>query len=451
MTNILKQKCIKCFYFFPAFDFEEHINLCQSTEDRIQCQICNCDYHVNEYSQHSSVCTGFDYQVEFISEYSRKKYSKSSIQKFLKFLYNAYDNNISGRDVLRTMNEVDFYINDWISFENVVFKFCPLCQNDVPFDDLLVLSCVDSHNVCYDCLYEYSLSQISSNLALSCPHDKCKFLVPFSVLQSLPFPRKVLNKLVDRYNQILSDGSTENSKGTVSCPDCNHFSSEVIMTERQNIKCEKCEKAFCSMCRGNSHYRTECEDIAKNLQEWVSWCTIARKIYFKNSNEIYDEKRNIELQNTLEKIQKFENENEKNLHYCPKCGRITEYVLNFDEITCGQIDNLGNFQNGCGHKFSLNEARPYVSKLMIYNDELIQDKLILLSKVKALHSPFQCDKCKNDIIGARFECLNCECVNFCEICEKEGTIKHDKSHVFRIYFRGNKNLSSSFLSRCILQ
>ena len=79
---------------------------------------------MNECSQHSRVCTGFDYQVEFISEYSRKKYSKSSIQTFLKFLYNAYDNNISGRDVLRTMNEVDFCINDWISFENVIFNSC---------------------------------------------------------------------------------------------------------------------------------------------------------------------------------------------------------------------------------------------------------------------------------------------------------------------------------------
>jgi hypothetical protein len=174
--------------------------------------------------------------------------------------------------------------------------------------------------------------------------------------------------------------------------------------------------------------------------------------------KIFDEKRNIELQNALEKIQKFDNENEKNLQYCPKCGRIAEYVLNFDEITCGQIDNLDNFQNGCGHKFSLNGAYvyvngafPYVSKLMIDNDELLQDKLILLSKVKALHSPFQCDKCKNDIIGARFECLNCECVNFCETCEKEVRIKHDKSHVFRIYFIRNKNLPSSFLSRCILQ
>ena len=83
MTNILKQKSLKCFYYFPACDYEEHLNLCQSTEDRIQCRICNCDYQVDEYSQHSSVCTGFDDQVEFISEFSRKKYSKSSIQKFL--------------------------------------------------------------------------------------------------------------------------------------------------------------------------------------------------------------------------------------------------------------------------------------------------------------------------------------------------------------------------------
>ena len=202
MTKILKQKCSKCYYFFPTCDLEQHLDFCESIDNRIQCEACNCDYDKNKYNEHSSTCTGFEDQVCFISEYSRKKYSKTSIQKFLKFLQNAYDNNINGRDVLMTMNENDFCINDWISFENVIFNLCQLCQADVPSDDLLVLSCVDSHNVCYDCLYEQSLVQLNSNLALSCPLDKCKYLVPLNVLQSLPFPKGVLKKLEDKYLTI---------------------------------------------------------------------------------------------------------------------------------------------------------------------------------------------------------------------------------------------------------
>ena len=140
--------------------------------------------------------------------------------------------------------------------------------------------------------------------------------------------------------------------------------------------------------------------------------------------------------------------------YCPKCGRIAESVLCCDLITCGRIDDLGKLLNGCGQRFSLTEARPYVSKLILDNQDLLVEKLDLLKNVKAVHYPFKCERCKNDIIGARFECIMCECINFCESCEKDGTMKHDSSHVFRINFKGNKNLPSyieAFLNRCSLQ
>lgn len=456
MLNDLNQKCSKCNYYYPKIDIEKHLTVCQSAKNRVQCQICNCDYETAYLAEHESTCTGLSDQVYFITKYSRRKFSKTSIERFLIFLQNAYDNNISGRDVLKTMNAENFCINDWISFENVIFKKCQMCNTEVSSDDLLVLSCNDFHQVCFDCMYYQSLLKLESNLPLSCPVDKCKFLIPKHVIESLPYSQRIVKKLVDKYSKLFFAGFKENSDGQVTCPDknCNN-KIELSMTDRHNLKCDKCGFDFCSMCRCTSHYRSECHDMAKYLQQWVIWCKSARNLYLSSSDKVFDEKHNEELILVqFETVKNTEILKEERFRYCPKCNRIVETLPDCDKTICGRIDDIGKLEDGCGQRFSLTEAEPYVSQLVLNDKILLAEILNSLQTAKATHYPFKCENCANDIVGARFECINCECVNFCEKCEKECTMKHTTSHIFRIIFKGNKALPSAielFLNRCTLQ
>ena len=228
-------------------------------------------------------------------------------------------------------------------------------------------------------------------------------------------------------------------KGLINCPSCD-WNVDASLTERYNVECKECGYKFCSICRGCCHYRIDCDEISVCMEEWANWCTIVR-----NKDEISDEKRNEELKYKLQQLKKQELYKQDNCRYCPKCSRLVKEVPGCDLMICGTKNDNGLLQNGCGYSFNTKEAQVYVSKLA---------NGLIHKKYEAEHHLFKCNFCSKDIFGARFECINCECVNYCEKCEIKATHSHDHKHIFRVIYKGNERPTlniNMILNRCLIQ
>ena len=99
-------------------------------------------------------------------------------------------------------------------------------------------------------------------------------------------------------------------------------------------------------------------------------------------------------------------------------------------MVCGQNYHGGDTQNGCGAKFDWLDAQKYVSQI---NQPRFQTTHYKPPKVLKDHYPYKCDHCLKFIMGIRFECVNCECCNYCEDCEEKATLTH-KNHLFKLFF-----------------
>jgi hypothetical protein len=439
------KKCFKCLYFYPNDSFDSHFSVCQSSESRIQCPICNCDYSRAEANEHTLKCKGDEDTISFISEYSCKQYSQNTIKKLLQILKEAYGSELNGRQVLRTINDKDFNINNWITFEDERHMECPICLSDVPINDIFVLSCVDNHKVCYECLLQHSLLKLEQNAALTCPSGNCNEIIHINELRSLPFPPHIVKKLVEKYERQLFNVFVQNTNGAIRCPngECN-WVGMVDVKDRLNIKCGRCGTQFCTICRGKSHYRVECNEIPVLMQQWMTWCNVGRDALQREKEKLNqdfekynqakadNEKRNEELKRNFEQLQQDEGYKEANCRKCPGCSRIVQKLAGCDLMVCGVNYHGGDQQNGCGQRFNWNNAQPYVSQLQ-NQPEL--EKLALDAPKKAgnfQHYPYKCDGCSVDIIGIRFECIYCGSVNFCENCEGEQTLNHPNGHIFKL-------------------
>ncbi len=441
------EKCKKCHYYFPYDELVNHSTSCEGVESRIECPLCNCDYPSKIIEVHADKCTNcFENMISFISEYSRKKYSHNTIRSLLNTLNNSTHDysKAKGREVLRTINEDKFNINLWISSADSSTTECPICICEVPLDDIFVLGCNDDHKLCYNCLYQHSLMKLNVNSALTCPIGSCNQLIHVNELRSLPFPKHVVRKLVDKYDKQLFDSYIQNAKGAIICPknECK-WAAILDVKNRVNVTCGTCKAEFCSMCRGLAHFKIECTDMPKLLQEWMTWCNVGRrareKVTKKASKELGNYKkaqeRNEQLKRNFEQLKKDEDFKVQRCKHCPGCKRIVEKIDGCSLMICGQNFHGGDVQNGCGAKFDWNIAKAYKSQLQDQPKREKNSFTLPQVYVNANHYPFSCTKCSSEIIGIRFECINCEYANFCENCEEESTLEHERSHLFRLVYR----------------
>jgi hypothetical protein len=359
--------------------------------------------------------------------------------------------------VLEILNNQDFDYQDWDLYEGEDTIECPLCATDVLLDDVFVLSCNDSHKICYTCLYKHCFNNLNIRNTLSCPIGDCDEAIHLNELISMPFPKYMVKKLSDKYEKQLLANFAKTTEGVVRCPAC-EWVAILDIKERYNVKCGNCSHGFCTKCRKTSHYRVECNEVPKLTAEWMIWCNIGRKARRnevktpKNASKAYKkankevDKLNKNLVQNFSVLKADEEHKEQTCKHCPNCDRIVEKLDGCNIMKCGEDyhENEDSIQNGCGENFDWNFSKPYESQI---GDQPSFVEKLALSKPKSVekfnHNPYKCDACKNDIIGIRFECINCECTNFCEDCEVNSTLELDKDHVFKLNFQ-RKN-------ECILQ
>ena len=51
---------------------------------------------------------------------------------------------------------------------------------------------------------------------------------------------------------------------------------------------------------------------------------------------------------------------------------------------------------------------------------------------EVVHEGVRCNRCGEIIKGLRFTCIHCPCYDMCEKCEAEGTLNHNKDHIWKI-------------------
>lgn len=335
INEVSMKMCRKCYYFFPEDDLKSHEGNCGPVNSRIDCPLCNCDYNSVEIESHVELCRGFIDKIEFISEYSRKKYSHTTIRKFLKTLGNSEHDysNCKGREVLRTINDNNFNINKWISTDKESTIECPICICEVMVDDIFVLDCNDDHKLCYDCLYQHALSKLNVNSALTCPIGKCNQIIHLNELNSLPFPKHVVRTLVQKYNEQLFNAAMSNTEGAIKCPNNTCKWVAIFDTkDRINVECKACHTDFCSICRARAHFRIECNDLPRLLQDWMNWCNTGRNMRQSDMKKIKKaatdvkkaQERNDLLKKNFEQLKKDENFKSENCKLCPNCRRVVQ-------------------------------------------------------------------------------------------------------------------------------
>lgn len=440
------KQCNKCYYYFPLDDLALHKSTCKSVESRFECPICFCDYPREIVDDHAFKCTGLNDTISFITEYSRKKYSRNSIKNLINALkLNDPQSKFTGRQILRTINEKSFNLNQWLPLDDDKSIDCQICADKVTFDDIFILSCNVEHKLCVNCLYQHALLKLKDSSELTCPFGECKQRIHINELRCLPFPKHTINKLIEQYDKQLLNGFMEKANGAIKCPSTNcEWRAFCDARDRVGIVCENCKTEFCSKCRGKNHYRVECDHVAKVTQEWMTWCNVGRDKYratkvkdkkaiasYENE-KLRNQKRNEELLRNFEQLKQDEEYKQHRCRKCPNCSRVVEKIEGCDLMICGQNYHGGDIQNGCGKKFNWNQALAYQPQ--ISSQPKLERFVLDAPKIaqSAEHYPYKCDKCDKDIKGIRFECLNCKCVNYCEDCESEESLNHTRGHVFRL-------------------
>ena len=191
------------------------------------------------------------------------------------------------------------------------------------------------------------------------------------------------------------------------------------------------------MCREPYHYGSySCAEV-KGLQvRWMQWNLQDRQQHSSQEQKKLMEKRKEDLRNRIQELEKDENWKEQHLRLCPKCGRAIEKVAGCNAMVCGRDTDGGrNVQDGCGHHFRWTSAKPY--KKVKWDAHMKKVDVEKLSKddvegVRKEHAYWNCDVCRENVLGIRFSCINCPVFNVCQSCEEKGHYRHNETHVFDI-------------------
>ena len=278
------------------------------------------------------------------------------------------------------------------------------------------------------------------------------------------------------------------AQGAVQCPGRNnkckawYIPAVPHSTRPQRVVCavDKCGTSFCSLCRHPYHFRTDCAEALRIQARWVKFLqddlapflmaaikvdpgrySDALKEHTKAKSALDDATK--DALTRFDELKKMELWKEKHCKRCPKCKRVVEKMSGCDMMKCGNDAHGGNQQRGCGKAFvwtagQPNSALPYTADLRraaaedgaaddaeaesAHGRERRLQRDASESHVLMPGTPLPCDGCGNDLVGPRWQCIQCEgAVDLCIACvgrvaqgrvlELRDGRKHPKGHVFR--------------------
>eukprot|EP00029_Vermamoeba_vermiformis_P003794 TRINITY_DN14326_c0_g1_i1.p1 TRINITY_DN14326_c0_g1~~TRINITY_DN14326_c0_g1_i1.p1 ORF type:complete len:390 (-),score=25.57 TRINITY_DN14326_c0_g1_i1:99-1268(-) len=342
-------------------------------------------------------------------------------------------------EIITLILEGDYQTLFWLKTHEIPQFECQICTDEFKVTEMYTISCDSSHRFCYECVTSHVDTKLKEKSFINCPAPGCAYqMVPLDLTQI-----KRSKDDVESYESLLNRSIIEKSNA-VACPgkDCTFYIYPSDESICEACPCPRCKIDFCSKCKREYHWRSDCTAVSNIEQRWLNWCLQGRQQHWQQKEqkrkEAYDqakslhEKTNAELKKRFEDLNKDEEYKKKMCKSCPNCGRIVEKLAGCDLMRCGTDYHGGNAQNGCGASFRWSNARPYVPPSVTLKQEEFK---IPEPKVTALvvHEYYKCEFCKKDIVGLRFSCLNCKALDVCEECDLSGKSMHSPGHVFKIF------------------
>ena len=276
------------------------------------------------------------------------------------------------------------------------------------------------------------------------------------------------------------------AKGAVQCPGrkCKgtwYVPAVPHSTEPQRVVCtvEKCQMSFCAACRHPYHFRSTCAEALRIHARWVQFLQEDLAPFLVTAVQVdparyervlkehtkckgaLDEATREALQR-FDELKRMELWKEKNCRHCPHCMRIVNRLSGCDHMVCGNNADRGrdgsNKQRGCGKSFKWPDAPRYQADLRTAGvdprasgegeDAAAQQRRFRRDAAEVhlliAHppTPVVCDGCGEDIVGPRWQCVQCEgCVDLCVGCvarasrgrpfELRDGRRHPHGHTFR--------------------
>jgi len=328
---------------------------------------------------------------------------------------------------------------------------CCLCMFSHPLDEIYTVDCIHSHKFCFECIGRYVEIGIRENTPLVCPAEGCDHILTEDEVEQISHgPRSpVTESMVKKYQDQLLMRAVQNISGSIGCPTpgCGNWMVLSDPKRRERCMCSACGACFCSLCKAPYHYECDCSSVRKIQQKWIDWNTKGRLRYNRDKQEALEyinsvraeiESKNKAMMKRYNDMLADEEFKRNNARYCPNCHRVIIKEGGCDVMRCGRDYHGGNVQDGCGHQFDWAMAEPYQSVLEKPTEEK-QDIDIPEIAREYVHEGIACDRCHQVIKGLRFRCINCPTCDFCEKCELQGTMAHDKDHIFEIMTKEGSN------------
>jgi len=324
---------------------------------------------------------------------------------------------------------------------------CEACLMEYRVDQMYTVDCNSSHRFCFPCIGRYVAMGITENTPLKCLGKDCGHVLTDTEVEEISRDPEssVTREMVEKYRNQLVMRAVRDISGVVSCPNPNCGDWMVLEepTRKMRCTCRECKTCFCSLCKRIYHYGCECDDVPKLQQKWIDWMTTGRARYNRDRQDALDKmnaalaeikQRNEHMKQVYQDMMLDEEFKCANGRYCPNCGRVIIKNGGCDLMACGRLeydDASKVVKDGCGHKFRWSQAKPYQSDVKKPTEE--KEEVEIPEIVREItHGGITCDICHKEIKGLRFRCINCPGCDFCEKCEIQGTLAHEKEHIFEI-------------------
>lgn len=167
---------------------------------------------------------------------------------------------------------------------------CPICYEKITHATMIP-DCEDVF--CTECLKAFLSDRISQAKVaqIPCPKDKCNTIISKAFIEQILSP-----EIVEKYNKFNKRDELAKNPLIRFCPQTDCEGYDIGGNKKVKLTCNLCRKYFCFTCNERWHEKEKCKDIV-----------------------------NVEFEKYVR---------EKNVKFCPKCGKRVEKQGGCLHMTC---------------------------------------------------------------------------------------------------------------------
>ena len=178
------------------------------------------------------------------------------------------------------------------------------------------------HSFCTECFRFHCEMRIKdgSVLRLYCPDQKCKTVIPHTVLREILKP-----EMFERWEKLVLSKALDTMSDIVYCPRCNACVVADDVKSSKLAQCVQCFYAFCIDCLGPWHRDTPCE--TKLTEETPNM----------NKQQLTKEEKNKRERQDISSVSFIERMKSQGLfQHCPQCRFYVERIAGCNFMHCSQ-------------------------------------------------------------------------------------------------------------------